>query len=111
MIGAVLAILLLSGSPQAAPESATPAAAPAASHQTAAIAPGMMSCVFEGRRNRTCTTSEGEVLRCQRQRQLGSRFDTWVCLTYQQDQTIQRDSRTSLEQQQHITIPDPRNGD
>ena len=105
MIGLVLAVLLQVVAPQAAESGDAPAAAPPAAAQHAAIPPGTMDCVFQGRRNRTCTTSEGEVLRCQRQRQLGSHFSTWVCLTYREDQTIQRDSQSALDRQQHITTP------
>ncbi len=104
MIGAVLVVLLLSGSPQAATDSATAAPAP----QQTAMAPGTMSCVNQGRRNRTCTTADGQTLRCQKQRQLGSNFDSWVCLTYREDQTIQRDSQSNLDHQQRITTPDQR---
>ncbi len=104
MIGPLLAILLLSGAPQAATDSAPAAPAQGAATQTA-IEPGMMSCSYQGRRNRTCTTSDGEVLRCQRQRELGSHFSSWVCFTYREDQTIQRDSQNALDRQQHITTP------
>lgn len=100
MIGLVLAVLL--GVTQAGAETA-PAAAPTA--QVSAAPADSMHCEYKNRRLRMCTTGKGEVLRCQRQALLGSRFETWVCLTYEEDQTIQRDSHDALDRQQHITTP------
>ena len=102
MLGALVVVFLQVGTPAPAnpAESQTSAAAPVA------IPEGMMDCQLDrATRTRTCTTSEGEVLRCRRERTLGSRFRTWVCFTYSEDEQIQRDSQSALDRQQRITTP------
>lgn len=107
MIGALLALILqVSAEPAAAPPEAPAAQEDASAPAAAAIPEGMMDCRFNrGTRVYNCTNSEGEVLRCRRERQLGSRFRTLVCLTYAEDQQIQRDSHSALDHQQRISTP------
>ncbi len=101
MVAALLIALLQAGGPAEAPASDN---APAAQHAE----PGRMTCEPFDRRSQTqmCTTAEGEVLRCRRERILGSRFPTTVCLTYREDQRLNEDTRRYLDRQQHI--PDNR---
>jgi len=105
MIGAVLVVFLqLAGAPDA------PAEPPAAATETATparvIEEGMMECRYDrSTRIRHCTNSAGEQLRCRRERQLGSRFYTWVCLTHAEDQQIQSDTQQQIDRQQRISTP------
>lgn len=107
MIGALVVVFLqVTAAPAAAAPPEAPAVQEEASAQASAIPPGTMDCRFNrGTRVYTCTNSEGEVLRCRRERTLGSRFRTLVCLTYAEDQQIQRDSHTALDHQQRISTP------
>jgi hypothetical protein len=101
MIGAIVVVFL-----QVAGPPATPAEPPAA-QGAAPISPGMMDCEYDrATRVRLCRTSEGEVLRCRRERTLGSRFSTNVCFTVAEDERIQRDSQSALDRQQRVTTPD-----
>jgi len=104
MFAALVISLLQSVAP---PETSAPEATPAAQE---APPPGMMTCEpwNRGTRTRMCTTSEGEVVRCRRERTLGSRFPTTVCLTYREDQQLNEDTRRYLDRQQRI--PDGRGG-
>lgn len=79
----------------------------AAAAPTAVVIPaGMMDCDYDRQsRLRMCTTADGEILRCRRERTLGSRFRTWVCFTYAEDQQIQLDSQQALDRAQHIATP------
>lgn len=101
MFAALLIALVQAVSPAEAPATETAPAAQAAE-------PGSMTCEPFDRRSQTqmCTTAEGEVLRCRRERILGSRFPTTVCLTYREDQRLNEDTRRYLDRQQHI--PDNR---
>jgi hypothetical protein len=94
MIGAVLAVFLQATAPQVAAEGAAP------------VRESAMACTYDrAARVRNCTTAEGEQLVCRRERQLGSRFSTWVCLTAEQDRQIQEDTRQQMDRQQRITTP------
>ena len=132
MFGAILAIFLQAAAPQVSlisdePAVAPVAEAPAASEPTAttdappaeaesaaepvaartnAIPEGMMNCEYNrGTRIRMCTTSTGEVLRCRRERRIGTRFYSLVCFTDLEDRTIQRDTHQAIDRQQHVTTP------
>ncbi len=96
MIGTVLVVFLqLSGAQQ------PPATGATATQQ------GQMDCTYDrSARVRNCTTADGQALRCRRERQLGSRFANWVCLTPEEDERIQNESRDALDRQQRITTPD-----
>lgn len=97
MIGTILVVFLqLSG-----------AQAPAAGAAATTPADATMSCSYDrGTRVRNCTTAEGVELRCRRERQIGTRFATWVCLTVAEDERIQNESREAMDRQQRITTPD-----
>jgi hypothetical protein len=116
MIGAILAVFLQLAAAPATPVAEPSAAAateeaPASQEAPARVIPaGMMECMMECRydratRVRNCTNSDGEVLRCRRERQLGSRFYTWVCLTHAEDQQIQSDTQQQIDRQQRISTP------
>jgi hypothetical protein len=108
MIGAILVAFLQVTAPQVAPVSDEPVATAAAADAVPArvIPEGMMDCQYDrAARVRNCTTSEGEVLRCRRERQLGSRFYTWVCFTHREDAEIQRDTQQQMDRQQRISTP------
>ncbi len=100
LIGTVLVILLqASGAPAAPPAGETPPA-------PIAVPAGMMDCEYNrSTHTRMCTTAEGEVLRCRRERIVGSRLPTMLCLSHREDQQIQDESRDALDRQQHISTP------
>jgi hypothetical protein len=97
MIGFVLVAFLQVSATDAVPIAADQVAIPA----------GEMDCDYDRTaRVRNCTTSDGEQLRCRRERTLGSRFYTWVCFTHREDQQIQDQTREQMYRQQRITTPD-----
>lgn len=106
MIGAVLVVFLQVTAPQVTPVSDDPVAAAQDAAAARVIPEGMMECTYDrGARIRHCTDSEGQQLRCRRERQLGSRFYTWVCFTHREDAEIQRDTQQQMDRQQRITTP------
>lgn len=107
MIGALLVVFLQVGAPSAPLASEPPAAVSEAAEPPARVIPaGTMTCDYDRRtRIRNCINSEGEALRCRRERILGSRFLRWVCFTYREDQQIQEDTYQAINRQQRITTP------
>lgn len=103
MFGALLVFLLQAPAPQASGSDPAPATQEAP-ETPVTIAPGMMACQpwDQGTRTRICTTAEGEVLRCRRERTPGTRFRSLVCLSHRQDQQLTEDTRRYLDRQQHI---------
>jgi len=110
MIGAVLVVFLQVAVPQAAPVAEqTPAVATQDTPQAQVIPAGQMECNYDrSTRVRNCITSEGEELRCRRERQLGTRFYTWVCFTHAENENIEEETREQMDRQQRITTPDVR---
>ncbi len=102
MFAALLIALVQAATPLDAP---APDAVPATQETSNSEAPsGRMACEPFDRRSQsqTCTTAEGEVLRCRRETVLGSRFPTTVCLTYREDQRQNEDTRRNLDRQQRL---------
>lgn len=95
MIGTVLVVFLqLSG---AQVPSGTTATTPAQD---------TMSCQYDrATRVRSCTAADGQLLHCRRERQIGSRFANWVCLTEAEEQRLEGESRDAIDRQQRITTP------
>jgi hypothetical protein len=95
----IIALVLQASSPtvgETAPT--TPAAQPPAA--------GQMDCHYDQAAHaRMCTNAQGELLRCRRERVMGSRMPVTVCTTAAEDAAMERDSRDALQKYQTVATP------